>query len=775
MNLDKINLPIAKKRILSSEGITWRFFLNTFLLGLAFIIILVVLIPGWMRFPQLLYMYRDGEYNLWISLKTAEWSGLYDLTSMNPLQGMTSMLVTINPYFDPGQWVFFSGMPQSIKILASYTIYALEVILSTFALGLTLHFKPLHSFAASIWACLLLFPPFNFYFGLAGWFTVAPMFGHTLALSNTCLITCLNIGNKSNLPKLKRFWKNLLLVGLLTLLITMILVVAPFYNAGVMIGTVLLLSCIVISSQTREQFLWRCFGGLVVIGTLLILGLPEFYASAKAYSARFLVHQPILSINFHNFFNALNKENIAGVWNTLCIWGVYCPPFPNWPISVSALWLNIAIIAGGITAWLTMPLSVARVGILIAACWTALLVMFVLMSLSILSSLVAPVCYFLMMYSLFALYSLYILFLPINIITYRLKRPFSSILLSIYFLFTLGIITFVGIVLYTNPGETIKAIKTEAKIPQTSIMLENRHKLTPIINILQQEAALHPGKSFKGIVATLYGNKNGSLRQVAGVRKTTAVEAGQFEEFLTAAAKETGSSHDLLDLWTWNIPTLSEYGQGLSRPLTFYIIKFLSNPGDAAETHFAFPHAANINILRAMGVRFIIIDAPVSNTNVRLRHKLKAGKHATLYLYELSKPNLGNYSPTRLLPLHNVEEFYQKIKADPELLETTAYVELPDKIDFIPAREVKMIFKKGSIHITAKSKATSTLLLPIQFSHCYKLKGPSSENSKIMRANLIHTLLIFKGNLDINLEWSFRWRHSKCRQQDVIDMNNIGL
>src|SRR5690348_5315527 len=87
---------------------------------MAYITVIIAFTLIWRKFPELLYNYRDGEYNLWISLKYIEWAHPFDLTSINPLQGMTSMLVTLNSYFDPGQWVFFLKLPNDLKILSSY-------------------------------------------------------------------------------------------------------------------------------------------------------------------------------------------------------------------------------------------------------------------------------------------------------------------------------------------------------------------------------------------------------------------------------------------------------------------------------------------------------------------------------------------------------------------------------------------------------------------------------------------------------------------------------
>ena len=48
--------------------------------------------------------------------------------------------------------------------------------------------------SASLWLAFLLFPPFNFVYGLQGWLATNPPYGHTLALSNLILVAFIRIG-----------------------------------------------------------------------------------------------------------------------------------------------------------------------------------------------------------------------------------------------------------------------------------------------------------------------------------------------------------------------------------------------------------------------------------------------------------------------------------------------------------------------------------------------------------------------------------------------------
>src|SRR5260370_39199261 len=93
---------------------------------------------------------------------------------------------------------------------------------------------------------------------------------------------------------------------------------------------------------------------------------------------------------------------------------------------------------------------------------------------------------------------------------------------------------------------------------------------SPITELLQPEISLHPGQAYRGSVATLLGAAASPPRHRLLGSAEGPLQHGAVEKFLLRLESDTGSSHDLLDLWWPDIPTLSEYGQGLSKPLMFY-------------------------------------------------------------------------------------------------------------------------------------------------------------------------------------------------------------
>ena len=251
---------------------------------IAYAVTLASFIVIWFNHPILLYIGRDANLSLWLSKAYADWAYPLDVTAMNPLQGMTSMLMPINPYFNPGTWIFQTALPEVPSRVVSFLVYFLEVTASALLLGVALGFSRLFAFVGALWLAFLLFPPFNFVYGLQGWLATNPPYGHTLALSNLILVAFIRIGAESPAaPGFgRRLARNWLLASCIVLLLLLIVLAAPFYNGGMLVGTFLLTGVIFLSSQSFSQMLWRLAAGVYVLACCAALGFPGFFAGAQA-------------------------------------------------------------------------------------------------------------------------------------------------------------------------------------------------------------------------------------------------------------------------------------------------------------------------------------------------------------------------------------------------------------------------------------------------------------------------------------------------------------
>ena len=132
---------------------------------------------------------------------------------------------------------------------------------------------------------------------------------------------------------------------------------------------------------------------------------------------------------------------------------------------------------------------------------------------------------------------------------------------------------------------------------------------TPITQALQQDIALRPGQTYRGSVATLLGSPGSPLRRQLLVESRAAARSPyEFERFLQKLAIDTGSTHDLLDLWWLDIPTLWSMARASPSPSCSIYRTCSTRRRTRTISTLGLPRLANIDILRAMGVRFIITD-----------------------------------------------------------------------------------------------------------------------------------------------------------------------
>ena len=64
--------------------------------------------------------------------------------------------------------------------------------------------------------------------------------------------------------------------------------------------------------------------------------------------------------------------------------------------------------------------------------------------------------------------------------------------------------------------------------------------------------------------------------------------------------------------------------------------------------------------------------------------------------------------------------------------------------DVVSARRARLTVIRGGYHIEAQSSGTSILVLPVQFSHCWRLVGQPENKAGIFRANIVQTGIYLK-------------------------------
>jgi hypothetical protein len=94
----------------------------------------------------------------------------------------------------------------------------------------------------------------------------------------------------------------------------------------------------------------------------------------------------------------------------------------------------------------------------------------------------------------------------------------------------------------------------------------------------------------------------------------------------------------------------------------------------------------------------------------------------------------------------------------------------------VSASRSRLLATKGGYRLTASAPGSALVVLPVQFSHCWRMETANGVDlPRVLRANVVQTGVLFKDNVDARLRFDFEpWRTS-CRFQDARDLALFGF
>lgn len=284
-----------------------------------------------------------------------------------------------------------------------------------------------------------------------------------------------------------------------------------------------------------------------------------------------------------------------------------------------------------------------------------------------------------------------------------------------------------------------------------------------IVEMLNQQISLIPGKQFKGRVANFTGSK---LKHPAMWPDA--------EENDCAILRKTGNDHRMNGLWYYNIPTLDVDGPFISPSYFQFTKAILSLPEDRQMRSIMFLRHPDIRWLTALGVRFVITDAPLKGA--LKREQMSLDELGDLYLYELTSPNLGQYSPTKVIRLENIGSTIKVLMKNDFNPENQIVVadDLPQTL--VQSKDGKIMVDKGFLKVTASSQGDSILLLPLEYSRCLTIVSHATDAQmpRLFRANATQTGVLFHHRLDATIRYfTGPFNNSTCRIKDARDFEKI--
>jgi hypothetical protein len=281
---------------------------------------------------------------------------------------------------------------------------------------------------------------------------------------------------------------------------------------------------------------------------------------------------------------------------------------------------------------------------------------------------------------------------------------------------------------------------------------------TAITNILARETGLQLGAVFRGRTANVTG------RSID--RDVDWLDLHISDYYI---ALNTDNEMRLVGLNYFGIPSLFEYTATISPFFYAVTSRLLALPADKQMRSVIVHRDIDPRIMAMLGVRFVLTDREYDGP-VSIR-AIESAKERTLLLYEIAKPNLGNYSPIAVRNIATAPEIIARL-AEPTFDPTREIIaNVPGEVNGLePARNARLIFDGGSLRLQADSDGRSILLVPLEFSRCLEATALDTEKPLLFRANLVETGIFFSGRLDSTL--SLRtgpFLNPACRLWDFFD------
>jgi hypothetical protein len=257
-------------------------------------------------------------------------------------------------------------------------------------------------------------------------------------------------------------------------------------------------------------------------------------------------------------------------------------------------------------------------------------------------------------------------------------------------------------------------------------------------------------------------------------------------------------THD--KLWMHSVPTIVQYGQLVTPQSTYFKAAVLKNdvrimgPNGFMPLVRPSPEVFS-RVLPMLGTRYFVVGNHQDPFDlIPLAHQLgqslasqsshpvialpqgwhhpNVGPTSAWYIYELSRPNVGNYSPTQALTAETGAAA-AAIMIQPNF-DFTKQVVLSTAIDksLVPARNMQMSLIRGGLHVSGHSDGTSLVVLPQQFSHCLRARDGSV---RLVRANLMMTGVIFSGEIDTDIIFDYGLFTPRCRWADISDIKKLKM
>ncbi|HEY7665354.1 MAG TPA: hypothetical protein VH934_19725 [Xanthobacteraceae bacterium] len=739
-----------------------------------------VIVWGLWIVPDILFgMYGnvDGKWGSWSARAILEWSTFLDFGPYSPVTGMGSPLLPNLPWLNPGALALAIPVALEYKHLFSYLVYLVELTVTLYILFRELDLEREYAFVAVLLYVSFFFLPFNSVSGAWHLYTLGPFYCHQFAAMNLATVALLRFGLSTF--RLNLIWGLAFIVCLFIAFSS-----APISNLFYVPVYATLWAVVSLSSRIERRALLPRLGLLLfTLAVFAAIGLPSYILVTAAVSARDnaippFLHPGMALLTLDYWVKLVSRFSTCSGQQAIVL---ICPSMN--PVA----WIQIAALIGA-GVLIVFDKGRRRALAITVVSMIVLLHFYFLLGLDSILGRVAILGYHYIYWTLFPL----IFAVPVAAIATIIRfgtgshgsaarwiPAVASTGISIVFL-----VIFVEVISVRQPRMAGTSVLGLPPIAHAQV------RKGPIHQYLEKHIALTPGKAFEGYGGLHLAAQDGFVRKQYLSGNDAAIYLGTAYELLRRhhltsntmshlmyvyarqlLSTQFGNMFQLTDLWNSSIPTLEDYGQWLTKQMFVFNTDVLANPDDIVDPTGVATHLYKFapEVLAMLGVRYIVSDGKLDHPSVTEVVTETSPANTTLRLYEISNANRGDWSPTRAVIADGYDSAVSSLeKIQPDSVILLEPMALPP--DLVPAHQVRLTAIKGGYHISARSAGASLLILPEQFSHCWRLMAEPQSNGSVFRANLVQTGVFFRDKIDAELRFGFGLQESNCRRQDADDM-----
>jgi hypothetical protein len=242
------------------------------------------------------------------------------------------------------------------------------------------------------------------------------------------------------------------------------------------------------------------------------------------------------------------------------------------------------------------------------------------------------------------------------------------------------------------------------------------------------------------------------------------------------------SQDTLANIWAHGLHTIDEYSQLVTPQATYFLHAVLEQSTVLGSLNGFVPYPAGppwerfARVLQMFGTRYYAIIVDYSSAtglpSITLPRRSYKKDDEQWYVYELPRPNVGNYSPTEIITTQSVPEIVEKMRAADFDFTRQAVLAAPIGQPLVAARDMRMVRVRGGFRVSGHSDGTSLVVLPLQFSHCLRARDP---RVRFMRVNLMMAGMIFSGDVDTEIRFDYGMLSPGCRRVDLAEFKQMDM